>query len=294
LFSEVDAYYFNTGWDKPRGYFGDYTFGIPKENFLKFVDVNGLPLQDAKIDIFQRGIVLEPNAQPVDDHGVKYFPVVEDGNWGGVPTSKDPVIVGSTDQNGILRLPNRPAMPVRTFNGFERHDNPFGNLNVAGDRGVMLVRVTKNNNPQYFWLDNYAFNEAWVRGERDKFTIVLKTSYGSVSSPLAPVNVKFEQLDPNHVKVTWNAPKVIREQQYLDRVIGYKVYRRIGPMGLNDRPWFPVATLNPDTTEFTIDLTLKPYDVEWFSSTNRFAVSSLGETSMESELVEAPMPQPAK
>jgi hypothetical protein len=101
--------------------------------------------------------------------------------------------------------------------------------------------------------------------------------------------VKFEQIDPNHVKVTWQAPKMIREQQYLDRVIGYRVYRRVGPMGLDDRPWFPVATLGPDAAEFTVDLTQKPEDVYWYSMTNRFAVSSLGELSMESELVEAPM-----
>jgi hypothetical protein len=97
-------------------------------------------------------------------------------------------------------------------------------------------------------------------------------------------------VDGTHLKVAWQAPKVVHEQQYLDKVIGYRVYRRIGPMGLNDRPWFPVATLGPDATEFTIDLNHKPYDVEWFSSTNRFAVSCLGETSVESELVEAPIP----
>jgi hypothetical protein len=97
-------------------------------------------------------------------------------------------------------------------------------------------------------------------------------------------------VDPKHVKVTWQAPKVIREQQYLDRVIGYRVYRRVGPMGLNDRPWFAVATLGPDATEFTTDMTQRPEDVYWYNDESRFAVSSLGELSMESELVEAPMP----
>jgi hypothetical protein len=59
-------------------------------------------------------------------------------------------------------------------------------------------------------------------------------------------------------------------------------------MGLNDRPWFCVATLSPDKTECVINMDDKPADTEWFSNTNRFAVSSLGELSMESELVEAP------
>jgi hypothetical protein len=294
VFSEVDAYYFNQTWDKPRGYFGDYSFAIPQDNLIHVVDVNGRAVADARVEIYQRGIVLEPNGQPVDDHGVQYFPVVEDGNWGGVPVSREPVIVGVTDPNGNMHLPNRPARAVRTFNGFERHPNPFGNLNVTGDRGVLLVKVTKYDRPEYFWLDAFMFNEAWVRGQRDEFTVLLKTPYRSVDSPLPPVNVKFEAVDATHVKLTWQTPKMLRERQYLDQVIGFKVYRRIGPMGLNDRPWFPVATLNPDTTEFTIDLNQKPYDVEWFSGTNRFAVSALGPLSVESELVEAPIPSVKK
>jgi hypothetical protein len=186
-------------------------------------------------------------------------------------------------------------MPVKTFNGYERKPNPFGNLNVVGNRDLMLVRITKDNKgPEYYWLEINEFNVAWFRGQKDKYTVVLKTPFGSVDSPLAPANVKFEQIDQTHTKVTWQAPKVVREQQYLDRVIGYKVYHRVGPMGINDRPWFPVATLGPDATEFTIDLTQRPADSYGYGlaygMSDYFAVSSLGETSIESELVEAPQP----
>jgi hypothetical protein len=131
---------------------------------------------------------------------------------------------------------------------------------------------------------------AYYRGQKE-FTTVFKTPYRSTSSPLAPVNVKFEPVDATHVKVTWDAPKVIREQQFLDRVIGYKVYRRVGCMGLDDRPWFTVATLNPDARECVIDLKQMPIDNAFYAQTERYAVSSLGETSVESELVEAPIPQ---
>jgi hypothetical protein len=290
--SEADAGYWNQSWDKPRGYYGDYLFAVPDENFLRVVDVNGLPVEGAKIEVFQRAVSVDPNGTPTEDHGVKCYPVNELA--GGNDQSKDPVMVGTTDGDGIMRLPNRPAREVITLNGFHRKPNPFGNIDCVGPRDQMLVKVTKFDNPCYYWLELYNFNVAWFRGQKDKYTTVLKTPYRSTSSPLAPVNVKFEQVDPTHVKVTWNAPKVIREQQYLDRVIGYRVYRRVGTMGLDDRPWFAVAALNPDTTEYVIDLTQRPMDNGYYAQTERYAVSSLGELSMESELVQAPMPPVAK
>jgi hypothetical protein len=288
LFSEVDAAYWNLALDQPRGYFGDYVFAIPQENFLSVVDVNGLPVPDAKVEIYQRGVKLEPNGRAAEDQGVKYFPVVEDGDF-GAPVSKEPVIVGTTDRHGLLRLPNRPAKEVRTLNGIERHANPFGNVNVVGNRALMLVKITKVERPVYYWLQIYDFNVAWFRGQRDRFTMVLKTPYRSVGSPLAPGSVTVTPVDGQHVKITWQAPPVVHEQQYLERVIGYRVYRRIGPLALNDRPWFAVATVGPDVAEVTVDLTQRPEDVYYFNATNRFAVSTLGELSMESELVEAPI-----
>jgi len=291
LYGEVDAGYLNMTWDKPRGHFGDFYFAIPSENDLRIVDVNGIGVPGAKVEIFQRGCVVDPNGAPGEDRGAKYFPVVEDGNF-DVPLSKDPVIVGETDSEGVMRLPNRPVKEVRTLNGYHRRPNPFGNINVVGQRGDMLVRVTKNDRPCYFWLEIYDFNVAWFRGMKDRFEIVLKTPYGSTGSPLPPESVAAVKIDDQHVKITWSEPKVVREQQYLDRVIGYRVYRRFGSDCLNDRPWFPVATLGPDAREFTVDLGRRPEDANWFSQTNRFAVSSLGELSMESELIETLLPQP--
>jgi hypothetical protein len=289
LYGEVDAGYFNMTWDKPRGHFGDYCFAIPRENLLQFDDVNGRGVPGAKVEVFQRGIKLDPNGAPGEDQGVKYFPVIEDGDWGALAQSKDPVIVGATNADGVLRLPNRPVSEVRTLNGFHRQANPFGNLNVVGNRGQLLVRITKDNRPAYYWLEISDFNVAWFRGHKDRFTMVLKTPFGSVDSPLAPVNVAAIKADDTHVKVTWAAPPMKHEQQYLEKVIGYRVYRRIGTMGLNDRPWFAVATLPPDAREFVADLKQRPMDQDYYSGTERFAVSSLGETSLESELVEVPL-----
>lgn len=289
IFSEADAGYLNMTYDKPRGHFGDHYFAIPKENFLRIVDVNGIGVPKAKIEIYQRGVKVDPKGLPSLDKGVWYFPVIEDGDFSH-PVSKEPVIVGYTDEEGIIRLPNRPVKEVRTLNGFHRRPNPFGNINVVGERGLMLVKVTKYDRPCYYWLEIYDFIVAWFRGNKERFTIVLKTPYRSIDSPLPPREVKVNRIDENYVKVSWSAPKVIREQQYLDRPIGFRVYRRISNDGLNDRPWFPVGTLSfhPDKQDYelVVDLREYPQDIYWFSQVNRFAVSTIGECSKESELVE--------
>ena len=293
VYSEADAGYLNMTWDKPRGHFGDYYFAIPRECFLEIQDVNGQGVAGAKVEIFQRGTEVDPRGPAAEDHGVKYFPVIEDGNFNRL-VSKDPVIVGTTDDFGMLRMPNRPVKEVVTLNGFHRQANPFGNINVVGERGIMMVRVTKDNRPTWYWLEIYNFNVAWFRGQKDKFITVLRTPYRSASSPLPPRNVRatLGGWNKDQVQVRWDPAEIRHEQQYLERVIGYRVYRRIGPMGLNDRPWFPLASLAPTARAFVADLKDKPEDVEWFSQTNRFAVSSLGETGMESELVEVVLPPP--
>jgi hypothetical protein len=61
LWSEVCAGYLNQTWNKPRGHFGDYYFALPAENFLQIVDVNGLPVAGATVEIFQRGVVVDKN-----------------------------------------------------------------------------------------------------------------------------------------------------------------------------------------------------------------------------------------
>ena len=291
VYSEADAGYLNMTWDKPRGHFGDYYFAIPRECFLQVIDVNGQPVPDAKVEVFQRGVEVDPKGQAGEDQGVKYFPVIEDGNFDR-PVSKVPVIVGATDAIGMMRLPNRPVVEVKTLNGYHRQPNPFGNINVVGNRGLMLVKVSKSDRPAYYWLSIYDFCTAWFRGQKQKYVTVLRTPYRSVSSPPAPRDVKVVQAGADKFKVTWAAPEIKHEQQYLERVIGYRVYRRIGIMGLNDRPWFPVATVSPRTFEVIADTKDRPEDVEFYSGMNRFAVTAIGELGVESELVEVVPPQP--
>jgi hypothetical protein len=288
VFGEADAAYLNMTMDRPRGYFGDYYFAIPRENFVRVSDINGRGMPNAKVEIFQRGVVVDPKGQSGEDHGVRYFAVIEDGNFDH-PVSQDPVIVGQTDAEGRLRLPNRPAAEVRTLNGFDRQPNPFGNINVVGQRALLLVRVTKNEHATYHMLEAWDFIIAWFRGQRDRFTVSLQTPFASVDSPPPPTGVTVRPIagDEHHVKLMWQPPQGVRPQNYLDRVIGYRVYRRFGNDDLNERPWFPAATLGPEAREIVLDLRDKPDDIYWYAPhTQRFGVASIATGSLASELAE--------
>ncbi len=283
-FSEVDAGYFNMTWNKPRGYFADHVFAIPATNYIQVIDINGRPVEGAEVAVFQRGTKVDLTKESVTVDGVTWYQVIEDGDY-GQNIDKEPVMTGLTDRQGRMMLANRPVKEVKTLNGFHRKPNPFGNVNVVGQRGLLMVRVTKDNRPTWFWLENYDFNEAWFRGDKGSATFVLQAPYGSTGSPLAPVAVRVRG-DNKTATVTWQAPPAKNERNYLEKQIGYRVYRRISNDGLNDKPWFPVATVGPETYSVTIDLSQFPDDVYWYSKVNRFAVSSVGESGLESELVE--------
>ncbi len=289
VWSEVCAGYLNQSWDKPRGHYGDHHFAIPAENFVEVLDVNGRPVAGAKIEIFQRGVLLDPEGKGGEEAGVRWSAVVEDGTFKH-PMSGLPVIVGETGPDGRMRLPNRPAMEVRTLNRFHRKPNPFGNLNVVGERGLMLAWVTKGERRSPFFLEIAEFNAAWFRGEKERHIVRLSTPYGSEDSPPPPRVVRAEGLDGARARVTWTAPAISREAHSLERVNGYRVWRRHSSYGLNDRPWFPVATTGPEAREATLDLRQLPAEVYWLSEADRFAVSTLGELGLQSGLVEVLLP----
>ena len=284
-FNEVDAGYLNLTWNKPRGHFGDHVFAIPAENFLRIVDVNGQPVPYAKVEVYQRGVKINLDGKPEIQKGVTFYPQKMDGDYDN-NIGKDPVIAGNTDEFGMLRLPNRPVHPVKTLNGFELKQNPFGHLSCFSPC-LMMVKVVKNDKISYFFLEIYDFNVAWLRGQKDRLEITLKTPYRSASSPMPPSEVSVTKVDEDHVKVSWKRPDLdIAKQSYLNRPIGFKVYRRVGNMGLNDRPWFVVGTVGANTTELIVNIKDYPADTEWFNRTQRFAVSSVSDNSIESELVD--------
>jgi hypothetical protein len=288
VFGEADAGYLNLSWDKPRGHFGDIYFAIPRDNFLRIVDINGIGMPAARVEVFQRGVQVDKNAVPGEEWGVRYWQTVEDGNFDH-PMSADPVIAGETDRFGMLRLPNRPVHPVRTLNGFERRANPFGNINVVGNRGLMYVRVTVGGRESWFSLEAHDFIVHWLRGGRDRYEIVLQTPNGSLDSP-PPVTSLTLRREGETVHLSWQAPQVRREASYGEKITGYRIYRRVSSDTLNTRPWFPVATLPADARGTTVDLSAMPQEIYWFGRTQRIGITAIGERGRESELVERALP----
>lgn len=282
-FSEVDAAYLDYTRKMPRGYFGDHVFAIPATNIIRVIDINGRPLQNAHVEVYQRGVKVDTNKEPQTIDGSLVYSIIEDGDF-SPSVSPDPIVVGTTDKNGEMMLPNRPAVEVHTLTGFTRKDNPLGNVNVVGQRGLLLIKVIENDTPAYFWLDNYNFNVPWFRGYKDSYTYVLPTVFGSEDGPNMPQNVTVKKSEGNRATISWAAPPM-KERNYLDRVIGYRVYRRVGNSGLNDIPWHPVATLTPDETTATIDISQKLDEPYMGARTERLGVTALGKNGRESSLV---------
>jgi hypothetical protein len=284
LFGEVDVANLNFALGKPRGYYGEYTWAVPRENFVQVLDVNNEPLAGATVEIFQRGTRIDPQGQGGEQSGVHWAAVVEDGDR-PPRLSATPVIWGALDSDGRMRLPNRPTMPARTLTGYKRRDNPFGNSDVVGPRHIMLMRVTMGGRSEHFWLELFQFNVRWFRGERERATFVFRSPFGSADSPPPPVSVAVARLEGDRARVTW-APGPVRDQHYLDWIIGYRVYRRVTSDGLDTRPWMPVATLGVGAREFVVNLRELPSEHWWNSRAERFAVSALGYSGRQSELVE--------
>ncbi|MBT5532441.1 hypothetical protein HOK31_05235, partial [Candidatus Poribacteria bacterium] len=289
LWSEIHAGYLNETSDKPRGYFGDYYFAIPERVVLRVLDVNSLPLPGASIEVFQRGARIDPDGDVTQIDGVTVHPVIEDGDFPNEVAST-PVVVGETDRMGEMALPNRDAARVRSLNGYERKPNAFGNINVVGQRGLMLVKVTWQGESAPFWIEAADLVVEWYRGNREKALVTLKTPFAAPGAPQSPRAVTAERGEENGVVVMWEPSRVASRRDVregLDRIVGYRIWRRVGNDGLSDRPWFPVKTVGPDVRQAVVDLGDLPAELYYYSKRERFGVSTVGELGVQSAIVSA-------
>ncbi|MEW6745266.1 MAG: hypothetical protein AB1486_21140 [Planctomycetota bacterium] len=289
--SESTAAYLNRTFDKPRGIFGDYVFETPDETWLLVLDVNGRPIAGADVELFQRATWVDRDKPAVIDENVTWWPVIENGDFPPAFVDMHPVIKGTTDTHGYLKLPNRPVQPVRTLNGYERRPNPFGNINVVGGRGLMLIKVENHNRVETFWLELIDLNLTCIRGNPERHIEVLRTSGGSPDSPTPPVYPRLLTRDGRTFRLAWVIPQA---RAVNERPHRFKIYRRVASEGLNFEPWELLAVLPASQNRCdagTID-DVSPRPALWTEHRRiSFGISTLNERGVESAIAELPAPR---
>ncbi|MEW6251511.1 MAG: hypothetical protein AB1716_12760 [Planctomycetota bacterium] len=160
-----DVHAYNVTKGKRRGYFGEYLYCMAKNNTLLIKDVDGQPVANAEIRVYQThdrrlGFPLDQDGQPVEKPAPGEI--------------APPDHAGRTDAQGRFPLPNRKVEPAVTETGCELHDNPFGKIHVVGFNGVFLVVVQPASGPElYGFTTIQEFNLAWAAGQKDQAEITV-------------------------------------------------------------------------------------------------------------------------
>lgn len=140
------------------GYHGEYLYDIPAQVRVRVLDFEGQPLPGAQITVYQ----------PLD--------------LGGKRVKRDEIkAAGVTGPDGVFELPNvtlNPSLLPRTFIGAELHDNPFGYVDRLGTNGVLLLKIAKDDQTDFAWLDLPEVNAAYWGGATLSATFDKATALG--------------------------------------------------------------------------------------------------------------------
>jgi YVTN family beta-propeller protein len=185
-----------------RGYYGEYQFDIPEQNYLLVLDSLGNPAQDVQVAVYQR------NGPP---------------NWmGELGLDNTPEITGITDAGGRSLLANRPVgVGVTTRTGHILHDNPFGVVDVVGGQNRFLIKLSKGSHEEFAWTDITDFNLAFWQGDTISHTFVLSSHVPPPGAPAPPAGTT-AQVEGEQATLCWEASPSAE-------VIGYYVYRAAPP-----------------------------------------------------------------
>lgn len=213
-FSEACAVAMNSQLGRRRGWYGDFQYLIPLRNRVLALDNTGQPVAGAEISAYQ-----------------------------GKPLAEEPVFQGVTDAQGYFDMPNRPAPHITPEYKpgapvvYTQHDNPFGTVDVVGNRNVLLFRVRKGDLREFFWLDITDFNLAYWRTGPDTAVYPMRTHFPPAGAPAPPVGLAVRPNGATAARLTWNA------SPDLD-ITGYRIYRAIEPF----YEWTRIVTSVPPTT----------------------------------------------
>ena len=173
IISEHTAMALNSWHGKRRGYFGQYLYDIPGQNYIRFLEADGSPLTEANITVYQRTVI--------------------DGVGARIPNV--PKFQGATDADGVYALPNVPvdsSLFAHTETGNELRPNPFGYISNHGANGTFLLRIEKNGFIDYKWIDITRFNLAYWQGQNMHATYEIKTRLSSSTETTPPAELTEE------------------------------------------------------------------------------------------------------
>jgi hypothetical protein len=198
---EIGAAYQESGYRS--GYYGVYQYDIPLENWIQVLDSQGSPVEGAQVELFLRnGPVVWPG-----------YPVIDD-----IPESG-----GLTSSDGYVLIENNPAGGgTETRTGHVLHDNPFGVVDVGGQRNIFLVRIMKGSHIEYRWLNITDFNLAYWAGDGEVHTFVMNTHLGPPGAPNPPRIKQPARVQGPGAYLCWYASSS-------PGVSGYQVYRADPP-----------------------------------------------------------------
>lgn len=198
IYEEHSALALNLNKGYRRGYYGEYLYDAPLVTYLKVLDNQGSPAPNVTVRLFQAG----------PGHGS--FPIVVDSV---------PEIVGTTDNNGMLLLPARPVgLPLTTRTGHTLRANPFGIIDVVGEKDEFIVELTRDTHQEYGWLEITRFNLAKWQGNDTNAILTIQSHVPPTIAPSPPPDLR-GRVEQGRVYLSWSASS--------SSVAGYNLYRTV-------------------------------------------------------------------
>ena len=135
----------NTGYR--RGFYGEYLYDTPQSTSVRIVDTAGSPMSDVALRFYQ--YELRPEGHILD---------------------ATPEFTLTTDASGVAALPNRGITGIVTATGHQLKPNPFGLIDVVGDKRHLHHRdAGRRHAPIYEWLTVVDLNLALLgRADRER------------------------------------------------------------------------------------------------------------------------------
>jgi sugar lactone lactonase YvrE len=183
----------NSNCGYKRGYYGDYLFDVPLNNYILVKDSAGNPAPNVGIKVFMLQGSYIPN---------------------------DPVVTGTTDGTGKLLLTNRPidgngpGWSWTTATNHTEHPNPFGLIGVCGLNGIFLVEMSRPGGDfDYRYMDLLQFNNAYWSGYTNSWTYTINSRLAS--STLPRVTTLNGAVEASKVVLSWpSVPSAVSYRLY--------------------------------------------------------------------------------